>query len=222
MSLKDLAKKAHDLAFTDDGEAAAATKAAKTPTPFPYNTPAGPYGTTPSPFNTPYGAPAPVLDEAVYQRVFEKTDFEKTPTATVIHGYLDSMEDSPLDPNTKFKTALGMAKKRDGLTPDKVLAAFDGLRVALKAEQDKFQRQVDAMTAKEITARQTTLQQIADSIAAAQKQIEAYQQQHSQVSAELADQQTKVANATTQFGLAVQRRSQEIDQQQAQFAALLK
>ena len=132
------------------------------------------------------------------------------------------MEDSPLDPNTKFKTALGMAKKRDGLTADKVLATFDQLRAALKAESDKFATSVNNMVMKEVTARQVTLDTISATIAQKQKDIEALQQQHTQVNAELADAQTKVSNATTQFGLAAQRRSAEIDQQQAQFAALLK
>jgi len=235
MSMKDLYKKAHDAVMTDDGETAAAAKTAPAkPTPAlspswtPTTGPGAPYGAPlvgqvayGTEFRV-YGTPAPVLDEAVYQKVFEKTDFEKTPTAAVIHGYLDSMEDSPLDPNTKFKTALGMAKKRDGLTADKVLATFDQLRAALKAESDKFATSVNNMVAKEVTARQTQLQQIADMIAAAQKQIVAYQDQHTQVSAELADAQSHVSNATTQFGLATQRRSQEIDNQQVQFAALLK
>jgi len=223
MSKDSIFKKIHDTLVTDDGEVSTskAATAVKPALSFPSWTPTA----APASFSSGFpGAPGigPVLDEAVYQKVLDKTNFDSTPTAVTIHKYLDAMEGTPLDPTTKFKTALQQAARLEGLTADKVLATFDQLKQLLKAESDKFTTSVNNMVAKEVTARQATLDQISATIAQKQKDIEQLQATHTQVAAELADAQTKVSNATTQFGLAAQRRSAEIDQQQAQFAALVK
>jgi len=226
MSKDSIFKRIHDTLVTDDGEAAPIVKGTNTPTPAPYNMPYGSFGATPSSFPASGfpGAPGigPVLDEAVYKTVLDKTNFDNTTTAAMIHKYLDAMEGTPLDPTAKFKTALQQAARLEGLTADKVLATFDTLKQLLKAESDRFATSVNNMVTKEVTARQNQLQQIADTIAQKQHEIEQLQMTHTQVAGELADAQTKVSNATTQFGLAAQRRSAEIDQQQAQFSALLK
>jgi methyl-accepting chemotaxis protein len=175
-----------------------------------------------SPSTSPFAiGGATVLDEAVYQKVLAKTNFDQTPVGQVIHKYYDALESTPLDVNTKFKTAIAQAQKLDGLTPDHILQAFDDLLSQLQKEGDNFQRAADGLTAREVTSRQTTLSQINDQINSLTQQIADLQTKHSQVSADLADAQTKVANGSTQFGLASQRRAQEIQQQKAQFQALL-
>ena len=171
-----------------------------------------------SPFTA---APVVVLDESVYQRVFAKTDFDQTDVAKSIHHYFDTLPDT-LDINAKFKIAMGQASKLDGITADKVLAAFDGLKTKLQAEQDGFANAVGDQNQKEVAGRQQKLQSINEQIAKLQQSITDLQTQSNQVSAELVDAQNKIANAQQQFGLATQRRSSEIDQQKAQFAALLK
>lgn len=164
---------------------------------------------------------AAVLDEAVYQKVLAKTNFDQTPVGQVIHRYYDALDGTPLDTNTKFKTAIAQAQKLDGLTPDHILQAFDDLLASLQKEGDNFQRAADGLTQREVTSRQQTLQQISDQINTLTSQIADLQTKHTQVSGELADAQTKVANGSAQFGLASQRRAQEIQQQKASFQALL-
>jgi ferredoxin len=114
-----------------------------------------------SPFTA---AAAVVLDESVYQRVFAKTDFDQTDVAKAIHRYFDALPDV-LDTNTKFKTAMAQASKLDGVTADKVLAAFDGLKTKLQSEQDGFANAVGQQTQKEVSVRQQKLQDINDQIA---------------------------------------------------------
>jgi hypothetical protein len=172
----------------------------------------------PSPFAVPGTT---VLDEAVYQRIFKLTDFDQTDVGKAMHRYFDALPDT-LDVNTKFKTALTQASRLDGITPDRVLAAFDGLKTTLQTESDRFAKIVDAQTKNEVTGRQQRIQQITDQIAQLQQQIADLQAQHTTVSAELVDAQGHITNAETQFHLATQRRNQEIDQQKAQFAALLR
>jgi hypothetical protein len=169
-----------------------------------------------------YGAAPVVVDEAVYQHIFEKTDFEQTSVMKAIHRYLDAMANLPLDNATKFKTAVTQAQQIDHITPDQILAAFDQLKATLQNETNEFQGHADDFNQKEVVARNQKLQTIADTILRKQQEIADLQTQHTQVSTELANAQNTAANAQTQFQLAVQRRSSEIEQQKAQFATLLK
>lgn len=229
MSLKDFGKKLHDTFVEDDG--ATAAKPAPVPTKAPtsnfnFGTTAAtgfpPPSTVPSPAS-PFAVPGTVvLDEAVYQRVFKLTDFDQTDVGKAVHKYYDALEGTGLDPNTRFKSALKQAGAIDGITADRVLATFDQLLSTLAAEGDKFGKIVEAQTQKEVVARQQHQQQISDQIAQLTQQIADLQAQHTQLSAELVDAQGKISNAQTQFGLASSRRSNEINQQKAQFAALLK
>jgi hypothetical protein len=226
--LSQLAKKAHDFAVEDDGQDKDKTPAPQTtlkPS-WPGVTPMGPggsFGTAAAPATSPFAVPSSVVpDEAVYQKILHQTDFDTTDVGKTVHKYYDALEGAGLDPNTQFKSALKQAAKLEGITPDKVLATFDSLKAALQAEGDRFSKICDTQSQREVVGRQTKLQQISDSIAQLQAQIADLQTQHTQISAELVDAHGSVANATTQFQLAATRRSQEIDQQKAQFASLLR
>ena len=227
MSLKSLGKKLHDAAFSDDGEEAkpvnsppAAPKPAA-PNYFPRDF--NPQNTAPSGNASPFVVPnATTLDEAVYQRVLDKTNFDKTPVGQLIHKYFDALEDAGLDPTTRFRTAIKQAQRLEKITPDMVLSTFDDLTNALRRESDNFSHAVDGQTQKEVVGRQQQLQQIGDQITKLTQQITDLQGQHTEVSAELVDANTRIANAQTQMQLATNRRGQEIETQKASFAGLLK
>jgi hypothetical protein len=232
MSFKDLTKKLHDAAFSDDGDEAKPVPPPASPRPTeqvavnPWaNTPAVslPQDTSTSAAASPFIVPnTTVLDEAVYQRVLDKTNFDKTPVGQIIHKYFDALDDAGFDANTRFRTAIRQAGKLEGITPDKVIQAFDDLRTALQAESDKFTRAVEGQTQKEIVGRQQQLQQISDQITQLTQQINDLQSKHTQISAELVDANSRIANAQTQMQLASSRRAQEIDTQKAQFNGLLR
>lgn len=221
MSLKDLAKKAGHLAVA--AGLAEEDEADKQPAPQPpHQQPAHPaFNLTFEPqvhaaSGLPFAVPAAVvLDEGVYQSVLAKTNFDDTPAGKAIHKYFDALDGSGLDTATRFKSAMKQAAALDGVTPDKVLAAFDDMEAALEDDAAGFDKVAQSVEAQQITSRQQKLQDIAE-------QAAALEQQRQQVGAELAEQQQSHANAVAQYGLARQRRASEIQQQKAQFAALLK
>lgn len=169
--------------------------------------------------------PAPPIDagtvpdnDAVYQRILAKTDFEGTDAAATIHKFLDPLKaisDTVMPPNVKFKTAVVQAQAQAGLTDDAILSAFDRLKAQLDQEQQAFETKAQQFAAREISDRQARIAQISS-------QISELQQELGTLSSELVDAQGKGSHAQGQFSAAVQRRAIEIEQQKAQYAALLK
>ena len=171
-----------------------------------------------------YQAPPPMSEEVehVYQRILAKTNFESTQVAATIHKYLDPLAAIPtLDERTRFKTAVIQAKAQEGLTQDKILATFDGLKVALQNEQESFAASAEATRQREIADRQKHVQETTDAIARKQKEITQLQQQLSEMTTDLAGAQGKIQHAESQFKMAAQRRAVEIDQEKAKYLSLL-
>jgi hypothetical protein len=160
--------------------------------------------------------------EHVYQRILAKTNFDATPVSAMIHKYLDPLSAIPsMDERTKFKTAVIQAKAQEGLSQEKILATFDGLKVALHNEQDSFAASAAATKQREIDDRQKKVQEISDAIAQKQKEIAQLQQRLSDVTTELVGAQGKIQRAESQFTIAAQRRALEIDQEKAKVVSLL-
>ena len=159
----------------------------------------------------------PDNDEA-YRKLLSKTDFEGTDVATTIHKFLEPLKaipDSAMPPNIKFKTAVLQAQAQAGLTQDGILSIFDTLKARLQQEEDAFNAKAQQFVAREITGRQDRIGQIT-------AQITQLQQQLAQLSGELVEAQGKSTHVQSQFAAAAQRRGGEIEQQKAQYAALLK
>ncbi|MGA2040802.1 MAG: hypothetical protein ABSH42_16095 [Bryobacteraceae bacterium] len=159
----------------------------------------------------------PDNDEA-YRKLLSKTDFEGTEVAATIHKFLEPLKaipDTAMPPNIKFKTAVLQAQAQAGLTQDGILAVFDTLKARLQQEEDAFNAKAQQYVAREITGRQDHIGQIT-------AQITQLQQQLAQLSGELVEAQGKSTHVQSQFSAAAQRRGGEIEQQKAQYAALLK
>jgi hypothetical protein len=159
----------------------------------------------------------PDNDEA-YRKLLSKTDFEGTDVAATIHKFLEPLKaipDTAMPPNIKFKTAVLQAQAQAGLTQDGILAVFDTLKARLQQEEDAFNAKAQQYVAREITGRQDHIGQIT-------AQITQLQQQLAQLSGELVEAQGKSTHVQSQFSAAAQRRGGEIEQQKAQYAALLK
>jgi hypothetical protein len=160
--------------------------------------------------------------EHVYKKILAKTDFQSTAVAATIRKYLDPLSAIPsMDERTKFKTAVVQARAQEGLTQEKILATFDGLKVALQNEQESFAATAEATKAQEIARRQKRVQEMTDAIAAKQREIAQLQQQLSQMSTDLVEAQGKIQHAESQFTIAAQRRAVEIDQEKAKYVSLL-
>ena len=157
-------------------------------------------------------------DDAVYQRLLSKTNFETTDVASTIHKFLDPLKaiaDSIMPPNVKFKTAVLQANAQAGLTGDSILAAFDNLKGQLQQEQSAFDDKARQFAGREISSRQERISQVSS-------QITDLQQELGKLSGELVEAQGKATHAQSQFAAAAQRRLIEIEQQRAQYASLLK
>jgi hypothetical protein len=161
--------------------------------------------------------------EHVYQRILAKTDFNSTQVAATIHKYLDPLSAiTTLDDRTRFKTAVVQAKAQEGLTQEKILATFDGLKVALQNEQESFAASAEATKQREIADRQNQVRDFTDQIMQKQKEIAQMQQRLSEMTTELVAAQGKIQRAESQFTIAAQRRAVEIDQEKAKYLSLLR
>lgn len=169
-------------------------------------------------FNTaaiPAMTPVAVTENAdIYNRIASKTDFDMTQAGITLKKYSDPLISIILDPGTRLKAAIAQATG-DGLTVDKVLATFDGLKVALANEVSAFNDKAQQQTDHEVTAREQKIQELT-------AQMTSIQQQLGQLSNDKVMAQGKIATATQQFSMAASRRGLELDQQKAQFTALLK
>lgn len=172
--------------------------------------------TTGQPFqSSPFSIPtAVVIDENVYKNILDKTNFNNTRVGQIISKYFDALDDSGLDTSGKFRAAIKQASKIDKIMPEEVLTTFDTLKAAWQKEVDGFNALATKMDVTQIKSRE---QQLSD----LKNQIEILQAQQVQVSKELDGARSGHASATQQFAMAAQRRATEIDQQRAQFAAML-
>ena len=169
-----------------------------------------------APVNQPVFVAQSVADnDEVYRRILAKTDFDATEIGTTIQKFLQPLANLPMDSALKFKTAVAQAKAINGLTDDKILATFDDLKVALHKEQDAFSIKAQQFSQREISGRSARIGEIT-------AQINQLQQELGQLSTELVDAQGKAAHAQGQFTAALERRGSEIEQQKAQYVALLK
>lgn len=217
----ELAHRAASLVVEDDGTD---TKTAAKPAPAVTGHPAFHFDSSgnvpPSTFpsasaTSPFAVPTTaVVDENIYQSVLHKTNFDDTPVGKAVKKYFDGLEGIIADPSMRFKAAISQAQKMDGITPDQVLQTFDGLSAALDRDAQGFQQTAANVESREITARQTKITDLSTQVSNLNAQI-------SQLASELADQQSKHSTTVQQYGLAQQRRANEIAQQKAQVAALL-
>jgi len=160
--------------------------------------------------------------EHCYQRILAKTNFNATQVAATIHKYLDPLSAiASLDERTRFKSAVVQAKAQEGLSQEKILATFDGLKVALQNEQNSFATSAAATKQHELNDRQNKVQEITDAISQKQKEIAQLQQRLTDVTNELVAAQGKIQRAESQFTIAAQRRALEIDQEKARYVSLL-
>ncbi len=175
-----------------------------------------------APYPTMSAQPMSEEVQHVYQRILAKTNFDSTQIAATIRKYLDPLVAIPsLDERTRFKTAVIQAKAQEGLTQEKILATFDGLKVALQNEQESFTASAQATKEREIADRQRRVQEATDEIARKQSEIAELQQQLTEMTSELLGAQSKIQRAESSFAAAVQRRASEIDQEKAKYASLL-
>lgn len=226
MSLKSAIEAAKHLVVDDEGEDQKPTptpkgKTSAAPAPaFHFsdfaNPPAAPVGQFPVSGASPFAVPtAVVVDESVYQNILKKTNFDDTPVGKTVHRYFDALDGVIPDTTQRFKAAIGQAQKLDGIAPDAILQAFDSMQAALDKDCMAFSTTASNVESREITARQTKIQDLTTQVTNLNAQI-------AQLQGELTDATSHHSSIVSQYGVAQQRRATEIAQQKQQFANLLR
>jgi hypothetical protein len=214
--MSKLSEKIHDAIFVEDDKDKKHHPAA-TPTSVANPVPpavASDYRQPPQPWPS---TPTPTLTENsdIYQQIHDKTDFDQTSAGQILQKYLAPLANIPMDQGQKYKVALAQASAQEGLTVDKVLATFDGLKVALQNEVSTFNELAAQRLDHEVNQRNAQITDV-------QAQIQQLQAQLQQLSNDAVSAQSKISTASNQFSMAAQRRGIELDQQKVQLANALK
>ena len=151
-------------------------------------------------------------DSSTYDRLRGKTDFQSTDVGAALGKYSDPLAGVITDEKLRCKTAAKLAEK-EGITKEKILATFDGLKVALEAEKNKFNsasgQQDDTVAAK--TARALELS----------AQLSGIQEEIARIGIEISEINNRINNARAEFNAAVSRRTAELEKEKAHYADLL-
>lgn len=153
-------------------------------------------------------------DEA-YKRIFAQTDFDGTEIGQTIKKFRDPLEALPLSPTDKFKAAIAQAQAQAGVTAAAVLGVFTTLQNKIGTLKTEFDERTIGYRSEKIEARQQRIEQIDDEMAK-------LQEERIRTHTELLEAENKSARVQAQFAAAVQRRSEELQIQEQQFATLLK
>lgn len=170
-----------------------------------------------SPFAATATAPAfaPVVDrnDDVYQALVRKTSFDDTAVGAALAELMAPLASSGQDDRSKVKIAVlyGAAK---GVTPEKILAAYDALQTILEGEASRFATVVEDQTAHELGERQQRLEEI-------QRQIAALQEEGQRLTAEAYEAKGRIEAAQHKFETAAAARQIELQQEKAHMAGLL-
>jgi hypothetical protein len=209
MSLKDLANKARHLVVEDEPVPVkpAVSKASSV------LTVTAPSSALPTNYATILPTKA-TGSSTIYDSLKAKTDFAATEVGRVVMQYYNNLEGTGMDESMRYKTAITLASKQNGVTPQSILTAFDTMNQQLQKESDAFSQVAKLNEGKEIVTRQNRMTEIDD-------QIARLSQEKMTLSTDLMKAQMNHNDANQQFSLSLQKRGAEIAQQRAQFAAML-
>jgi outer membrane murein-binding lipoprotein Lpp len=148
-----------------------------------------------------------------YDRLRGRTDFAGTEVGAALAKYSEPLAGVIPDEKMRAKTAAKLAEK-EGISIEKILATFDGLKVALQAEVSKF-NSAGGQEEANIAAKESQIRDLSAQMAQIQSQV-------TQLGGEISDSRSHVNKIKTEFNSAVNRRSLELDQEKQHYAELLR
>lgn len=155
-------------------------------------------------------------DSNVYENLKGATDFEKTEVGQKLQKYLAPLAGlTAVDPNTKLKMAVAQAASLDGLTTDQILGAFPAMKEALQKEAATFESELALFVQEQVEAPGVKAKELAEKIS--QLQVE----QRAAVDQSTANG-AKAMALKTEFSMALQRRTTELDQELVRISTILK
>jgi hypothetical protein len=173
----------------------------------------------PTPAAAPSSAPSQFLmvgeNSDLYQNLKDATDFEKTSSGVILAKYLLPLAAIPGDPNTKLKQAATLASSLDGLTSEKILTSFTEMKANISKEESTFNSEIAGFIAENIDAPTKRAVEL-------RTEIEKLQAEQNTLIAQATEANTKATTLKTQFSMALQRRTAEIDQEIVRVSTILK
>ncbi len=165
-------------------------------------------GSVPSPSDTGSSTKA-------YQRLANIVSFESTDYGALFTKYLTPLLSLPIEEHAKYKAALAQASAQEGLTAEKILATFDGLKTVLQGEVAHFEETASTMEKNDIADKQNQLTEL-------DNKIHELQSQRESLSIEVNTSKQRINKVRTEFSAAVDKLSHELENQKAHYAGLLK
>jgi hypothetical protein len=210
-----------DKLFKDDGSKPATRPTASTPA----------SGSQPQRVNSSFPqtasyVPAPTFavpspgDDALYNKLLERTKLEGTQPYQQLNNFLMPLTAVITDPDLRLKAAFAQAQTT-GLDGNRFMSAFDSMNAALDNERDGFSQTVDEQT-RTINSKEEQISKCMSDIAELQQKITETATRSEQLRGEIARSKNKLESAKAQFSSAYERRKAEIANQRAQYTGLLK
>lgn len=139
--------------------------------------------------------------------------FGTAPSAALLTQFtstLESLAEAIPEEGSRFRAALKVLAKQNGVTSDQLTDAFNGLLSVLDSEAGKFSALVDKQKSQEVDARDTQVQQINAQIEGKNKEIEALMSQRDGIAMDIVAAKTKLGAATASFEGAVSSLKAEV------------
>lgn len=158
----------------------------------------------------------------VYDSLREATDFEKTDVYATIQKYLTPLSSIKLDDRSLFQIAVKQATAQEGLSVEKILATFDGLKLVLAEQKDKFESAANSYEAREVLGRAQQIADLQNAIQKKQAELQSLLDDNTRLQSEMGTAKSKAQQTRTAFSTAMSTRSMELDQEKKRYENLIK
>lgn len=153
-----------------------------------------------------YTQTPPIVANPLLDDLRRRTSFEATPLGQQLQGYIGALDDTGLSEDQKIKTAL----KLGHFTAQSVIETLNGVQQLLVADKQKFEAQMTAASATEVSGRQQKIAGLDSQIAEMESQLNAARQMKSSLTAEAMEKSAKIASLRSDYASAYDARNSEI------------
>lgn len=183
---------------------------------------AAPVATIPHVYQ-PQPAPNPVANTLVsgtaasssmaYETLRAKTDFDSTDVGQIVAKYSRPLITVLTDEKLRCKAAAAQAAN-EGVSKEKILATFDGLKVTLDGENQAFLASANSQENTGITQKQQEIRELSSQMSEIQHQITA-------LGRDVSDAQSHINKVKFDFNAAYSRRLRELENEKSHYVDML-
>ena len=161
-------------------------------------------------------------DNQFYTRLAKQTDLAVVPELAKIEAFAAPLVAIIPDKSVRYKAALATAQSQVGLTKESILNGFDSLLTVLDSSAASFSKQSNEVAKTEVEGKTEKINQLSATIQLKQQEIAGLQQEVKAMQSEVDVSRSKLQQAQANFGMALERRKAEIQQQRRDFENILK